>query len=87
MNCNSSPDHRCCKYAEEEGEKEDEKPEEVAKDAPVEQEEQVLIMLIFICDVINGQPIHPHTTVNACIIRIVVHFGSFYLVWSTNVST
>ncbi len=43
VNCNSSPDHRCCKYAEEEGEKEDEKPEEAAKDAPVEQEEQVLI--------------------------------------------
>ena len=43
VNCNSSPDHRCCKYAEEEGEKEEEKVEEEAKpeEKAAEQEEQV----------------------------------------------
>ena len=42
VNCNSSPDHRCCKYAEED---EDKPEEEVAAEKQEEQPavEQVLI--------------------------------------------
>ena len=35
VNCNSSPDHRCCKYSEEDGEK----AEEEAKEVVVKEEE------------------------------------------------
>ena len=52
VNCNSSPDHRCCKYAEEDGEKEEEKVEEEVKPeekaAPLE--EQVTHIQLSTCN-------------------------------------